>query len=62
MKAIELLVAGYSVKETACQVGYRHTGAFVTMFRHTFGKTPKAWISSLATACQEPSGTQKQPK
>jgi len=48
MKGIELLVAGYSVKETAYQVGYRQTGAFVTMFRDTFGKTPKAWISSLA--------------
>jgi AraC-like DNA-binding protein/quercetin dioxygenase-like cupin family protein len=48
MKGIELLVAGYSVKETAFQVGYRQTGAFVTMFRDTFGKTPKAWISSLA--------------
>jgi AraC-like DNA-binding protein len=47
MKAIELLVAGNSVKETAYQVGYRQTGAFVTMFRGTFGKTPKAWISGL---------------
>jgi AraC-like DNA-binding protein len=47
MKAIELLVTGYSVKETAYQVGYRQTGAFVTMFRDTFGKTPKAWSSSL---------------
>jgi len=47
MKAIELLVAGNSVKETAYQVGYRQTGAFVTMFRDTFGKTPKAWISGL---------------
>jgi AraC-like DNA-binding protein len=47
MKAIELLVAGNSVKETAYRVGYRQTGAFVTMFRDTFGKTPKAWISGL---------------
>ena len=62
MKAIELLVAGYSVKETAYQVGYRQTGAFVTMFRHTFGKTPKVWISSLANTCHEPSVTQKRPK
>ena len=51
MKAVELLVAGYSVKETAYQVGYRQTGAFVTMFRHTFGKTPKAWISGLTNMC-----------
>ena len=48
MKAIELLVAGYSVKETAYRVGYRQTGAFVTMFRDTLGKTPKAWISGVA--------------
>jgi AraC-like DNA-binding protein len=47
MKAIELLVAENSVKETAYQVGYRQTGAFVTMFRNTFGKTPKAWITGL---------------
>jgi AraC-like DNA-binding protein len=47
MKAIELLVGGYSVKETAHKVGYRQTGAFVTMFRDTFGNTPKSWISSL---------------
>lgn len=47
MKAIELLVAGYSVKETAYRVGYRQTGAFVAMFRDTFDKTPKAWISGL---------------
>jgi AraC-like DNA-binding protein len=47
MKAIELLVGGCSVKETAHKVGYRQTGAFVTMFRNTFGKTPKSWISSL---------------
>jgi AraC-like DNA-binding protein/mannose-6-phosphate isomerase-like protein (cupin superfamily) len=47
MKAIELLVAGNSVKETAYRVGYRQTGAFVTMFRDTFGKTPKAWVSGL---------------
>ncbi len=62
MKAIELLVAGHSVKETAYQVGYRQTGAFVTMFRHTFGKTPKVWISNLTNISREPSGTQKPPK
>lgn len=47
MKAIELLVTGHSVKETAYRIGYRQTGAFVTMFRDTLGNTPKAWISSL---------------
>jgi AraC-like DNA-binding protein/mannose-6-phosphate isomerase-like protein (cupin superfamily) len=47
MKAIELLVAGYSVKETAGRVGYQQTGAFVSLFRATFGKPPKEWISTL---------------
>jgi len=47
MKAIEMLVAGYRVKEVAFAVGYRHPGAFVALFRETFGTTPKAWISVL---------------
>jgi len=47
MKAIEMLVAGYRVKEIAFAVGYRHPGAFVALFRETFGITPKAWISTL---------------
>lgn len=47
MKAIELLVAGRRVKEVAFLVGYQHPGAFVTLFRATFGATPKAWISVL---------------
>jgi AraC-like DNA-binding protein/quercetin dioxygenase-like cupin family protein len=47
MKAIELLVAGRRVKEVAFAVGYRHPGAFVALFRETFGATPKAWASAL---------------
>jgi AraC-like DNA-binding protein len=47
MKAIEMLVAGYRVKEIAFAVGYHHPGAFVALFRQTFGSTPKAWISAL---------------
>jgi AraC-like DNA-binding protein len=47
MKAIELLVAGYSVKEAAFSVGYQHPSAFVALFRATFGTTPRAWISAL---------------
>ena len=47
MKAIELLVAGHSVKEAAYEVGYRRTSTFVEMFRHTMGTTPKAWTSAL---------------
>jgi AraC-like DNA-binding protein len=47
MKAIEMLVAGCRVKEVASAVGYQHPGAFVALFRQTFGTTPKAWMSAL---------------
>jgi AraC-like DNA-binding protein len=47
MKAVELLVAGHSVKEVAFSVGYQQSSAFVALFRTTFGTTPKAWISAL---------------
>jgi len=47
MKAVELLVAGRSVKEISFSVGYQEPSAFVTLFRKTFGATPKAWISAL---------------
>jgi AraC-like DNA-binding protein len=47
MKAIELLVAGQSVKQVAFSVGYQDTSGFVDLFRKTFGTTPKMWISTL---------------
>lgn len=47
MKAIELLVAGRSVKEASFSVGYQQPTAFVALFRSTFATTPKAWISAL---------------
>jgi len=47
MKAIELLVAGHTVKAVAAAIGYRHAGAFVVLFRQAFGATPKAWIQAL---------------
>jgi len=47
VKAVELLVAGRSIKEVAFAIGYRQSSAFVEMFRRTFGTTPKAWISAL---------------
>jgi AraC-like DNA-binding protein len=46
-KAVELLVSGCSVKETAFKIGYRQPSAFVEIFRRTFGTTPKAWTSAL---------------
>jgi AraC-like DNA-binding protein len=47
MKAIELLVAGHSVKQVAGFVGYQEPSAFVSLFRSTFGITPKAWAAGL---------------
>jgi len=47
MKAIELLVAGSSVKQAAFSVGYQEPSAFVALFRAVFGTTPKAWITAL---------------
>ncbi|HVW09657.1 MAG TPA: helix-turn-helix transcriptional regulator [Bryobacteraceae bacterium] len=47
MKAIELLVSGRSVKETAAALGYRQPTAFVEMFRGILGKTPGAWLKSI---------------
>jgi AraC-like DNA-binding protein len=47
MKAVELLVSGSSVKETAYAVGYQQPNPLVALFRTTFGTTPKAWLSTL---------------
>jgi len=46
-KAVELLVAGRSVKEAAFGVGYQESKALVARFRETFGLTPKAWMSAI---------------
>ena len=43
MKAVELLAAGNSVKQTAFKIGYRQPSPFVAMFRQTLGATPQAW-------------------
>jgi len=47
MKAIEMLVAGGTVEAVACAVGYRHPGAFSTLFRKRFGTAPRAWVRAL---------------
>ena len=49
MKAVELLAAGRSIKETAFGVGYRQSSTFVAMFRRSLGMAPKAWISALTS-------------
>jgi AraC-like DNA-binding protein/mannose-6-phosphate isomerase-like protein (cupin superfamily) len=49
IRAIELLISGRTVKQTAAEIGYSQPSAFVEMFRRTFGTTPKAWVSALRT-------------
>jgi AraC-like DNA-binding protein len=51
-KAVELLISGHSVKEAAFQIGYCQSSPFVEMFRRTFGKTPKVWISEIGSVGQ----------
>jgi AraC-like DNA-binding protein len=46
-KAVELLVAGDSVKQVAFAVGYNQPSAFVSAFRRMFGATPKAWVAQM---------------
>jgi AraC-like DNA-binding protein len=46
-RAVELLVAGRSVKEVAFAVGYSQSSAFVETFRRIFGSTPRVWAASL---------------
>jgi AraC-like DNA-binding protein len=53
-KAVELLIAGNSVKQVAFAVGYYQPSAFVEAFRRTFGLTPKAWTASVRSARPSP--------
>ena len=46
-KAVELLLAGHSVKQVSFCIGYRQPSAFVEGFRRSFGMTPKVWAISL---------------
>jgi len=49
-RAVQLLVAGRSVKEVAFRVGYRQPSAFVDAFRRLFGSTPRVWTTRLCNA------------
>jgi AraC-like DNA-binding protein len=49
-RAVQLLVAGHSVKEVSFRVGYKQSGAFVEAFRRLFGSTPKVWTAGLRRA------------
>lgn len=45
-RALEHLLAGCSVKQTAFAVGYSQPSAFVAAFRRTYGVTPRAWVKN----------------
>ncbi len=49
-KAMQLLIAGASVKDVSYAVGYGQASAFVQAFRRLFGETPKAWVAQLRAA------------
>jgi AraC-like DNA-binding protein/mannose-6-phosphate isomerase-like protein (cupin superfamily) len=49
-RAVQLLVAGRSVKEVSFSIGYRQSSAFVDAFRKLFNSTPKVWTASLRNA------------
>ena len=46
LESMKHLAAGLSVQETAAQVGYESTGAFITAFRMSFGVTPRRYADS----------------
>jgi AraC-like DNA-binding protein/quercetin dioxygenase-like cupin family protein len=54
-RAVQLLVAGGSVKEVAFAIGYRQSSAFVEAFRRLFGSTPKTWTAGLRSSLGPPS-------
>jgi AraC-like DNA-binding protein len=43
MRAVELMVAGRSIKDSAYKVGYQSATPLAALFRQTFGKPPRAW-------------------
>ncbi|QLR42816.1 helix-turn-helix transcriptional regulator [Enterobacter sp. RHBSTW-00994] len=50
--ALQLLISGKSVQQTAQSLGYDSTTAFITMFRKGLGQTPARYITSLSTTSQ----------
>jgi AraC-like DNA-binding protein len=43
LRSLELLVEGWSVTDTAFEVGYESVGAFIRAFRETVGVTPTVY-------------------
>lgn len=48
VRAVELLLAGRGVAETAYAIGYQQPSAFIAAFRRLFGATPRAWTAALS--------------
>ncbi|HBU8673296.1 TPA: AraC family transcriptional regulator, partial [Enterobacter hormaechei] len=48
--ALQFLIGGKSVQQTAQALGYDSTTAFITMFRKGLGQTPARYIASLTTS------------
>ena len=46
--AIRELAAGASVQQVSAELGYESVTAFITMFRKALGKSPAAYINSVA--------------
>lgn len=44
--AVQLLLAGHTVADVGCRVGYRNPGAFVKAFRGVTGETPGAYVAA----------------
>ncbi len=50
--ALQLLIRGQTVQQTAQALGYDSTTAFITMFKKGLGQTPGRYHGSLATISQ----------
>ncbi|WP_308563740.1 helix-turn-helix transcriptional regulator [uncultured Klebsiella sp.] len=50
--SLQMLIRGLSVQQTAQNLGYDSTTAFITMFKKGLGQTPGRYLASLTTPYQ----------
>lgn len=50
--ALQMLIGGQTVQQTALSLGYESTTAFITMFRKGLGQTPGRYLNALTTTSQ----------
>jgi AraC-like DNA-binding protein len=55
LRSFELLTGGWSVTETATEVGYESVGAFIRAFREIAGLTPSQYAQETASTQPTPS-------